>query len=59
MQDDFSNLVKEKSEDRAAVNNLTASNCTLIDQVALYANRLSAKEAESNALQREVKKLQR
>ena len=46
----FTNLAQATSEDRAAVTNLTTENSTLTEQVALYDNRLSTKEADNMAL---------
>ena len=46
-------------EDRAAATNLTTSNGTLTEQVVMYANRLSTKEAENTAFQTAVRNLNR
>ena len=58
MKDTFSNLAQVIEEDRRATKNLTASNSTLTDQVALYANILSTKEVEYAALKWTVQNLQ-
>ena len=54
----FSNLAQAMSEDRAAVDYLKISNITLTNQVALYANRPSTKDADNMALQTAMKNLQ-
>ena len=46
----FANLSQVTAEDRAAVTNLTTAKLTLSKQVALYANRLSTKEAYNAGL---------
>ena len=46
------------AEDRAAVANPIMVNITMMEQVALYANRLSAKEADNMALQTSMNNLQ-
>ena len=58
MQDEFSNLEQATLEDQVAVTNLKYVNTTLTDQVALYTNHLSSKDAENSTLQREVLNLQ-
>ena len=54
----FANLEQATAEDCAAVTNLTTANSTLTEQVALYANRLSTKEADNMALQNAMRNLQ-
>ena len=54
----FANLAKATAEDRADVTNLTTPNRTLTEQVALYANRLSTKEADNIVMQISMKNLQ-
>ena len=54
----FANLAQATVEDRAAVTNITTTNSTLKEQVALYINRLSTKEADNMALQTAMKNLQ-
>ena len=44
-------------EDRSAVTNLTMANITLTEQVALYDNCLSTKEADNMELQTSMKNL--
>ena len=51
----FSNMAQDMSEDQSAVSNLTMANSTLTQQVALYVNCLSTKEADSMALQTAIK----
>ena len=46
----FANLVQATAEDCTAVTNLKTANRILTEQVALYDNRLSTKEAENMAL---------
>ena len=46
----FANLAHATAEDLATMKNLTTANSTLTEQVVLYANRLSAKEADNMAL---------
>ena len=53
----FANLAQTTVDDRAAVTNLTTENITLTEQVALYANRLSNKEADNMALQTVMRNL--
>ena len=55
---EFANLAQATAEDRAAVTNLTAANSTLTEQVVLYANRLSTKEADNIVMQMSMKNLQ-
>ena len=55
----FSNLAQDTVEDRAAATNLTTSNGTLTEQVVMYANCLSNKEAGKVASQTEVSNLNR
>ena len=43
----FENLEQATAEDHAAVTNLTMANITLTEQVAMYSNRLSNKEADN------------
>ena len=43
----FENLEQATAEDHAAVKNLTMANITLTEQVAMYSNRLSNKEADN------------
>ena len=45
----FANIAQSTAEDRAAVTNLTTENSTLTEQVALYDNRLSTKEADNSS----------
>ena len=47
----FANVAQATAEDCAAVTNLKMSNSTLTEEVALYTNRFSNKEAENMALQ--------
>ena len=47
---DFANLAHATAEDLATMKNLTTANSTLAEQVVLYANHLSAKEADNMAL---------
>ena len=54
----FANLEQATADYRAAVTNLTTENITLIKQVELYANLLYTKEANSMALQTDIKNLQ-
>ena len=54
----FANLAQAIAEDRAAVTNLTTANSILTEQVALYANRLSTKEAYIMSLQTAMRNLQ-
>ena len=54
----FANLAQATAEDRAAVTNLTTTNSTIIEKVALYSNRLSTKEADNMALQTAVMNFQ-
>ena len=46
----FANLSQVMAEDWAAITNLTTAKFTLSKQVALYANRLSTKEAYNAGL---------
>ena len=55
---EFENLAQSVAEDRAVVINLNTANSNLIEQVALYVNRLSNKEAENMALHIAMKNLQ-
>ena len=55
----FANLAQATAKDRAAVTNLTTANSTVTEQVALFANRLSTKEADNMALQKAMRILQR
>ena len=55
----FYNLVQAMTENRAAVANLTTSNSTLAEKLAMYTNHLSTKEANSMALQTAIQNLQR
>ena len=55
---EFANLAHATAEDRVAVTNLTRENSTLTEQVALYANRISNKEADNIALQAYMRNLQ-
>ena len=55
---EFENLAQSMAEDRAVVINLNTANSNLIEQVALYVNRLSNKEAENMALHIAMKNLQ-
>ena len=50
----FANLAQSTAEDRAAVTIMKTANSTLTEQVALYTNRLSAKESDNMALQTAV-----
>ena len=54
----FSNMSQATAEDRTAITNLTTAIRTLIEQVALYSNRLSTKEVDNMALQTAVRNLQ-
>ena len=54
----FANLAQATVEDRAAVTNITTTNSTLKEKVALYINLLSTKEADNMALQTAMKNLQ-
>ena len=47
---DLANLAQATAEDLATVTNLTTSNSTFAEILALYANRLSTKEADNMAL---------
>ena len=47
----FANLEQATAEYCSAVTNLNTANSTLTEQVALYTNRLSAKESDNMALQ--------
>ena len=58
MSVEFANLAHATAEDRVAVTNLTRENSTLTEQVALYANRISNKEADNIALQAYMRNLQ-
>ena len=49
------NMAQATSEDCAAAPNLMTANLTLFEQVALYANLLSTKEADNAALQTTIK----
>ena len=51
-------MAQATAEDQDAVTNLTMANITLAEQVALYANCLSTKEADNIALQMAIKNLQ-
>ena len=51
----FFNLSKTIEEDCSAATNLIIANIARTEQVALYANRLSTKEADNMALQAEMK----
>ena len=53
----FTNMKQTMVEDRSAVTNLTMANITLTEQVALYDNRLSTKEADNMELQTSMKNL--
>ena len=53
---DFDNLAQSTAEDRSAFTNLTTANATIVEQVPLYANCLSTKEADNVALQTAMKK---
>ena len=46
------------AEDRTAITNLTTAIRTLIEQVALYSNRLSTKEVDNMTLHTAVRNLQ-
>ena len=54
----FENLAQATSQDRADVTNLTTEKRTLTEKVALYANRLSTKEADNMTLKTDMRKLQ-
>ena len=54
----FFYLVQATAEDCSIVTNLTTSNSKLIEQVVLYGNRLSTKEADNMSLQTAIKNLQ-
>ena len=54
---DFDNLAQSTAEDRSAFTNLTTANATIFEQVPLYANCLSTKEADNVALQTAMKNL--
>ena len=54
----FSNLAQAMAEDCASVTNLITANRTLTEQVAMYLNRISTKEADNMALQTVMKNLQ-
>ena len=54
----FVNLVQATAEDRTAVTNLMTANSTLREQVAMYANRLSTKEADNMELQTAIRSFQ-
>ena len=54
----FSNLEQATAEDCAAVTNLITVNNTLTEQVVLYKNRLSTKEAYNMSLQTAMRNLQ-
>ena len=54
IQDESSNLDQVTVEYWAVATNLTATNSKLTNQVALYANLLSTKEANNVSLQRDV-----
>ena len=58
MSAEFSNLAQATLEDRAALTNLTTVNSTLMEQVAMYTNNLSTKEADNMALQTTIRNLQ-
>ena len=51
-------MAQATSDNRSVEKNLTTENVTLTKQVALYANRLSTKEADNMALQTAIKNLQ-
>ena len=53
----FTNMEQAMVEDRSAVTNLTMANITLTEQVALYDNRLSIKEADNMELQTSMKNI--
>ena len=55
---EFTNMAQAMTDYRAAVTNLTTANSTLTEQVALYANHFSTKEADNVALQTATKNLQ-
>ena len=46
MSIEFDNLAQATEEDCTTGNNLKTANSTLTEQVALYANRISTKEAD-------------
>ena len=46
----FSNLLQATAENCATINNLKTVNSTLTEQVAMYANSLSTKEADNVSL---------
>ena len=54
----FANLSQATAENCAAVTNLKPANSTLTEQVVLYVNRLSTKEADNMALQNAMRNLQ-
>ena len=54
----FTNLSQAMKKDPSAVTNLMTANINLTEQVALYANYLSTKEADSMALQTATRNLQ-
>ena len=47
IQESFSNLTQVTAEDCAVIPNLTTANSAFSELVALYANRLSAKEVDN------------
>ena len=53
----FSNMAQATVEDRAAITNLMGEDIIIAEQVDMYANRISAKEADKEALQTEMKNL--
>ena len=54
IQDAFDILEKVTVEYQVAITNMTAVNTTLMEQVSLYTNHISTKEAENDTLQRAV-----
>ena len=58
MSMEFSNLAQDTVEERSTVTNLTMDNSTLTEQVVLYANRLSTKEADNMTLHTAMKNFQ-
>ena len=58
MSMEFSNLAQDTVEERSTATNLTMDNSTLTEQVVLYANRLSTKEADNMTLHTAMKNFQ-
>ena len=58
IQDTFANLEQEMVEYWSDITTLTTMNTTLTEQVVLYTNCLSTKEADNEELQMSVRNLQ-